>query len=639
MPTSDMPAAIGPYRPLERIGAGGFGTVYLARGDDGRMLAVKVLDARLWEVDGAALKRRVEREVETMHRVRSRYVAEVVDHDLDADPPYLVTQYVAGLSLDAVVARNGALRAERILRLARGLAQALADIHAAGCVHRDLKPRNVMMQAGDPVVIDFGVAHDVEATRLTRDGATGTPGYMAPELLTGGDAGPPVDVFGWAATVGYAATGRHVFPGDNEQARHWRVMNGQPDLHDVPEALVPLLREALAVDPADRPDSAALLDRLAALVPRRGADRRIQVEISLTEADTGTSHRLPDGRVVNIPAGHTRVTLEGQGEPGRAGGPPGDLLAEVEVRPDGDFERRGADLHTRRRIAHRLAAGGGPLEVPVAARNITLSIPAGAAPGDVIKAPGQGLPRPDGAGRGDLYVELDVAPAPLPASPADPIIRPLLTARRARPENDYLPPPADTGAAPVKRIDLVSEYGAVAFWAVVGLLVIGLPVGLVNYDGRRNLVDTTVAYDQPKISRSHDWIGNTTTVRLDYPVTANKRYQTSFRSGKGNTRYVHSVFRLSQVGRLCGELQVPYQLRLRGGRVLASGTLTPKALSHYLGYTKVGVAPVLDLTVGPVSAGTLCAATFSLQNPYLHSLPSWLSFMAQHDTPTRGKAK
>src|SRR5215471_7068770 len=134
-------------------------------------------------------RRRLAREVDTMRRVHSPFVAEVLDADVDSDPPYIVTQYVAGRTLEDVVAADGPLTGPCLASLACGLAAALVAIHAAGVVHRDLKPANVMLVDGEPVVIDFGIAQTPDSPRLTMTGMfMGTPGYLAPEVIEGGDS-------------------------------------------------------------------------------------------------------------------------------------------------------------------------------------------------------------------------------------------------------------------------------------------------------------------------------------------------------------------------------------------------------------------------------------------------------------------
>jgi serine/threonine protein kinase len=262
---SDLPDRIGPYRPLERIGAGGFGIVYLAR-DHGKILAVKAFESRFnGMINNRELRLRMRREVEIMQRVTSPHVARVVAFDLDSHPPYVVTHYVEGVSLADEIEANGPLSDDRLGCLAGGLAQALLEIHAAGCVHRDLKPANVMLAEGDvPVVIDFGISHEIGATRITQVGAAGTNGYIAPELIMDEPPAPPADVFAWGATVVYACTGRPAFPGRTPDAVLNNVLAHDPDLGGIPEPLSGLLAEALAKSPADRPTAHELVQRLAA---------------------------------------------------------------------------------------------------------------------------------------------------------------------------------------------------------------------------------------------------------------------------------------------------------------------------------------------------------------------------------------
>jgi hypothetical protein len=262
---------LGPYRLRKQLGAGGMGVVYLASDAAGDPVAVKVL--RQGVPAEATARRRLAREVATMKLVHSPYVAEVVDADVEADPPYIVTRYVPGRTLDDVIAAGGPLTGPALASLARGLAAALLAVHSAGVVHRDLKPGNVMLVDGQPVVIDFGIAQAADSTRLTMTGMfMGTPGFMAPEIIEGQPSGPAADVHSWAATVAYAATGRPPYGTGQFEAIFYRIVHGEPDLAGLPAALVPLVLPALARNPAARPsaaDLARLADGLnaAALVP------------------------------------------------------------------------------------------------------------------------------------------------------------------------------------------------------------------------------------------------------------------------------------------------------------------------------------------------------------------------------------
>lgn len=257
---------LGPYRLRERLGEGGMGVVYLALDPDDGPVAVKVL--RQGVPAEATARHRLAREVETMRLVHSPFVAEVVDADVEGSPPYIVTRYVAGRTLEDVVATEGPLTGTALARLASGLAAALDAVHAAGVVHRDLKPGNVMLVDGEPVVIDFGIAQALDSTRLTMTGMLmGTPGYLAPEVIEGKQSGPASDVHSWAATMAYAATGRPPFGTGQFEAIFYRIVHGQPELDCMPAPLLPIVLAALARDPGRRPTASELAGMVAALNP------------------------------------------------------------------------------------------------------------------------------------------------------------------------------------------------------------------------------------------------------------------------------------------------------------------------------------------------------------------------------------
>jgi predicted Ser/Thr protein kinase len=321
MTTADqMPDRLGPYRLLDRIGEGGMGVVYLGRDPEQRSVAIKVLRSAVAADPNA--RRRLAREVETMRRVRSPFVAEVLDTDVAGDTPYIVTRYVPGRTLDEVVTQDGPLTGARLARLAGGLAEALAAIHAAGVVHRDLKPGNVMLVNSDPVVIDFGIAQALDSTRLTQTGMfMGTPGYLAPEVIEGQPASAAADVHAWGGTVAYAATGRPPFGTGSYETIFYRIVNGQPDLAGVPAPLAELLAGALRRNPAARP-AAAQLSALAGGLDV-GALQPLPVPGGLpggllapgTRADAPVHYPTQDA----FAGGHAATVLPGQGPAGFAG--------------------------------------------------------------------------------------------------------------------------------------------------------------------------------------------------------------------------------------------------------------------------------------------------------------------------------
>ncbi|MEO3872940.1 serine/threonine-protein kinase [Nonomuraea sp. B12E4] len=254
---------VGPYTLVERLGRGGMGEVYLATTRRGEHVAIKVLHD-LAEDETSRI--RLEREVRALRRVESPYVAKVLDADLDGARPYLVMEHIEGVTLLERVRQSGSLDVTQLVDLAQGIAAALAIIHAAGVVHRDLKPGNIIMGAEGPVLIDFGIAQVLDATRLTVTGTfLGTPGYTAPEIFADEHVDSPADVHAWAATVAFAATGRPTFGRGTAEAQMYAVLNGQADLKGVPVQLLPLVRASLNREPGKRPTAALLADRLSRL--------------------------------------------------------------------------------------------------------------------------------------------------------------------------------------------------------------------------------------------------------------------------------------------------------------------------------------------------------------------------------------
>lgn len=263
------PLRVGLYRLVGRLGSGGMGRVFLGRSPGGRLVAVKVIRAELAE--NRDFRARFGREVAAARKVSGLFTALVVDADTEGPVPWLATAYVPGPSLAEAVTAHGALPAETVLALAAGLAEGLADVHAAGIVHRDLKPSNVLLAADGPRLIDFGISRAADASALTYAGQiVGSPGFMSPEQAEGHEVGPASDVFSLGAVLVFAATGMGPFGAGSTAALVYRVVHARPELDGVPAEIRGLAEQCLAKAPAQRPTPGQILAGLADAQPDTG---------------------------------------------------------------------------------------------------------------------------------------------------------------------------------------------------------------------------------------------------------------------------------------------------------------------------------------------------------------------------------
>ncbi|MGX1541149.1 protein kinase domain-containing protein [Streptomyces adustus] len=266
---------IGRYRVIGRLGSGGMGVVYAALDPEGQRVAVKVIHTSY--AGNEEFRSRFRREVELSRRVTGPCLVPLLDADPDAATPWLATQYTPGSPLDRHISAHGPVTGARLYALAAGTAAGLAAVHQAGVVHRDVKPANVILTDAGPRVLDFGIAHALEGTAVTRTGVmTGTPGWISPEQYRTGAGGTPADVFAWGALVAYAATGRLPFGVGAADVVAFRVLSEDPDLDGMPADLRLLAEQALAKDPQDRPAAVGLAAQCTELL----ASQDTQVPVS-----------------------------------------------------------------------------------------------------------------------------------------------------------------------------------------------------------------------------------------------------------------------------------------------------------------------------------------------------------------------
>ncbi|MEV4068933.1 WD40 repeat domain-containing serine/threonine protein kinase [Nonomuraea fuscirosea] len=298
--TPSDPRRLGRYWLAGRLGAGGQGVVYEAYGESGERVAVKVP-----RLDGPEARARLAKEAAAAGRVASFCTAAVIEAQVEQAPLYIVSEYVPGPSLRRAVTESGPYGADALRRLAIGVATALTAIHQAGIVHRDLKPDNIILGPDGPRVIDFGVARETGPT--TTGPIMGTPGYMAPEVLTGRAATGAADVWAWAMVLLFAARGSDAIPAGEPMAVVSRVLEFTADVASLPDEIAPLVSAATTHDPATRPAASDLLLGLLDLLDVPGLP--------------GSSGRpgLP-----GLPGDGGDLVGDGGGRAGVGGGPAGD---------------------------------------------------------------------------------------------------------------------------------------------------------------------------------------------------------------------------------------------------------------------------------------------------------------------------
>ncbi|MEU0572288.1 serine/threonine-protein kinase [Nonomuraea sp. NPDC005983] len=331
----DDPRRLGPYRLSGRLGQGGQGVVYLGHAHNATPVAIKLLHTSM--AADPAVRRRFLGEAEAVRRVAPFCTAQLLDAQLEGDRPYLVSEYVDGPSLREHVITSGPRTGGSLDRLAIGTATALGAIHRAGVVHRDFKPGNVLLGLDGPRVIDFGVSRLTDTTATTGRIPVGTPAYLSPERIKGEPAGPPADLYAWALTVAYTATGRHAFTADTAQEVLARILYGSPDLGALPGRLREIVDACLAPEPGDRPDAEEVLRLL--LGQQAGSD--------VLSSGARVAVTRPDG------TGATPAWTGGVGAVIAATGPGGEAASGTITSPGADPQSTRGDsagVRPRRRL-------------------------------------------------------------------------------------------------------------------------------------------------------------------------------------------------------------------------------------------------------------------------------------------------
>ena len=256
------PRQVGGYRLLGRLGEGGQGVVFLAVGPAGSQAAVKLLPP----TTDPQVRSRFLKEVAAAQRVARFCTAQVLDAGIFERRPYIVSEYVNGPSLIEVVEQLGPRGGATLERIAIATLTALGAVHAAGMVHRDFKPGNVLLGPDGPVLIDFGLAAVPGMTTMGPSGqaAIGTPAFMAPEQLAAERVTAAADMWSWAVTMTFAGTGELPFKGESLTATAYAILHSEPYVGRLPESLSSLVRRCLNKDPALRPSARSALSELVA---------------------------------------------------------------------------------------------------------------------------------------------------------------------------------------------------------------------------------------------------------------------------------------------------------------------------------------------------------------------------------------
>ena len=278
----DPGEVVGGYTLISRLGSGAMGSVWRVRDDGGTTYAMKILRDSLTDESVAGSgsastalhdpdlkpdvtpRERLRREAMALKKINHPGVCGIVDMELDDTLAFIVTELIEGKNLKDDVAANGRYVGDDLERLARKLIEATKAVHAAGIVHRDIKPTNVMVSAAGPVLVDFGIAMGEGESHVTRTGLVmGTPGFIAPEIIDGAESDDATDWWSVASVLAFAATGAPVFGTKPMMAVLEREASGNANLSGLPAGTLAAFRSALDPDRRDRCTPDQLLNAIA----------------------------------------------------------------------------------------------------------------------------------------------------------------------------------------------------------------------------------------------------------------------------------------------------------------------------------------------------------------------------------------
>jgi serine/threonine protein kinase len=267
---------VGDYRVDSLLGQGGMGKVYRATGPDETSVALKLVKRDYAQDE--TFRRRFSREARIAQTVKHPNVVPVLATGEDDGVPYMAQKFIEGETLDAKIKREGPFELQVAVKMCSDVAAGLEALWAAGMVHRDVKPANILIdESGQSHITDFGLAKDTQGSLLTLPGqALGSMDYMAPEQIRGEEVSAATDIYALGCVMYECMCGRPPFADVQGMRILWAHLQDEPPdpcqlRPDLPRAFAQVLMTALAKDREQRParagEYAQMLEQAAASSP------------------------------------------------------------------------------------------------------------------------------------------------------------------------------------------------------------------------------------------------------------------------------------------------------------------------------------------------------------------------------------